>query len=114
MERYLGVRPETDAEGVLQDIHWSQAGIGYFPDYLLGSMLSAQLWDAMTEAVPSVETQIEHGSFDTVNTWLAERVQRHGGKFTLPEMAEHATGEPFDSRPYLDYLTTKYSALYGV
>jgi carboxypeptidase Taq len=114
MEEYLGVRPPNDADGVLQDIHWSQGGIGYFPDYLLGSMLSAQLWDALVTDQPSLPDAIAGGSLSEANRWMAERVQRHGGKFTLAEIAERATGSSFSGEAYLNYLTRKYSPIYGV
>ncbi len=112
MGNYLGVRPDSDANGVLQDIHWSQGGIGYFPDYLLGSMLSSQLWDAVKRAIPDAGEQIRQGDLREINRWMADTVQREGGKLTFAEMAEHATGTAFSSESYLRYLAEKYGEIY--
>ncbi len=114
MEAYLGVRPTTDREGVLQDIHWSQGAFGYFPDYLLGSILAAQLWARMQEEIPEVEAQIGRGEFGPILHWLSEKVMRHGRKFTLPELAQRATGGPLSSGPYVAYLRGRYGEIYGV
>jgi carboxypeptidase Taq len=113
MHAYLGIRPERDGDGVLQDIHWSQGGIGYFPDYLLGSMLSAQLWDALVVDIPNAEAQIEAGEMRGINRWMRERVQAHGGRYTFAEIAEVATGRAFSADSYLGYLKRKFGELYG-
>jgi carboxypeptidase Taq len=114
MREYLGIVPESDANGVLQDIHWSQGAIGYFPDYLLGSMLSSQLWTALERDVPEAETQVRAGSLSEINTWMRQRVQQHGGLYTFAEVAQNVTGEPFSADPYLTYLETKYRSLYNL
>jgi carboxypeptidase Taq len=113
MGRYLGVTPPTDSDGVLQDIHWSQGYIGYFPDYLLGSMLSAALWEAVSRAVPEAEELVRAGDLARINSWMAETVQGEGGLYTFAEMAERATGAAFSSEPYMTYLETKYGEIYG-
>jgi len=114
MGEYLGVVPETDAQGVLQDIHWSQGYFGYFPDYLLGSIFSVQLWDAMRQDIPDVTAQIERGEFEGVTGWLTEKVHRHGVKYTLPELADRATGQPLTWEPYMAYLSEKFGEIYGL
>lgn len=114
MEEYLGITPPDDSQGVLQDIHWSQGGIGYFPDYLLGSMLSSQLWDALESSLPDTRSKIRSGEFAPITEWLRENVQKHGGAFTFTELAERATGEAFTSEPYMRYLESKYGELYGL
>ena len=45
MQDYLGLTPPDDAQGVLQDIHWSAGLFGYFATYTLGNVIAAQLWD---------------------------------------------------------------------
>ncbi len=114
MQKYLGIMPDSDANGVLQDIHWSQGAIGYFPDYLLGSMLSSQLWDAVERAIPNAGRQVRRGDLREINGWMADTVQGEGGKFTFAEMAERATGTEFSSHPYLNYLTEKYHDIYDL
>src|SRR5574341_219896 len=108
MEQYLGVRPPNDALGVLQDIHWSAGLIGYFPDYLLGTIFSVQLWDQMQQDIPDVEAQIERGQFEQVLGWQCEKIHQHGQKFTLPELSQRVTGSPLRWEPYLSYLRAKY------
>jgi carboxypeptidase Taq len=114
MEQYLGVVPPDDAQGVLQDIHWSQSPMGYFPTYLLGSMFAAQLWDTMQVERPGTRAEIEAGQFEGITAWLTDKIHRHGGKFTFPEIAERATGHPPTSEPYIAYLRAKYGEVYGL
>ncbi len=114
MAEYLGITPPDDAHGVLQDIHWSQMPMGYFPTYLLGSIFSAQLWETMQVDHPGIEAEWAQGQFGTSSAWLGEKVQQHGGKFTLPELVERATGRALSPDPYMSYLAAKYSAIYGL
>ncbi len=114
MKTYLGLVPPTDADGVMQDIHWSQGAFGYFPDYLLGSIFAVQLWDRMQADHPTISEQIEAGQFEQALAWLKEKVMQHGRKFTLPELAERTLGGPLRWEPYLAYLETKYGEIYGL
>jgi len=111
MEEYLGFRPETDAEGCLQDIHWVNGAFGYFPTYTLGSVLAAQIDAAVREDV-DVDARIRAGEFDPIREWLREHVHSHGARYTTPELVEEATGEPFAVDDFLDYVDDKYRALY--
>lgn len=113
-EAYLGIVPPTDAQGVLQDIHWSQGYFGYFPDYLLGSIFSVQLWEQMRQEMPDVESQIERGEFAPLTGWLTEKVHKHGVKYTLPELSERVTGQPLTWEPYMAYLNEKFDEVYGL
>ncbi len=112
MEEYLGVRPDTDAEGCLQDIHWTDGSFGYFPTYSLGSVLAAQLYAAAEDELGNLDDDIEAGEFDGLMNWLTENVHSHGCRYTTPELIEEATGEPFSAEPFLAYVTEKYSELY--
>ena len=114
MDEYLGVVPPTDTTGVMQDIHWSMGMIGYFPDYLLGSILSVQLWDRMQADHPGIEDEISRGEFENLLTWQQEHVMQHGRKFTLPELTERVTGGPLRWEPYVDYLRDRYGSVYGI
>ncbi|MBN1317078.1 MAG: carboxypeptidase M32 [Anaerolineales bacterium] len=114
MESYLGVTPPNDALGVLQDIHWSGGMIGYFPDYLLGSMLSVQIFNKMMEAIPDLVQQIEKGELGQLLDWLRENVHRHGRKYTLAEMTDRMFGAPLSSEPYFEYLSSRYGEIYGL
>ncbi len=114
MEQYLGLTPPNDRLGVLQDIHWAHGYIGYFPDYLLGTIFSVQLWERLKQDNPQAEAQVERGEFGPINAWMREQVQQHGMKFTLPELAQRITGGPLKWEPYMSYLRAKYGEIYGL
>ncbi|GAA0467733.1 carboxypeptidase M32 [Halococcus dombrowskii] len=114
MEEYLGVRPDTDAEGCLQDIHWSHGSFGYFPTYSLGSVLAAQLYASADEAIDDLDGHVEAGEFGPLHEWLTENVHQHGKRYTTPDLIEEATGEAFTADYFLDYTSEKYGALYDL
>ncbi|MFB6353383.1 MAG: carboxypeptidase M32 [Halobacteriales archaeon] len=114
MDDYLGLRPEDDAEGCLQDIHWSHANFGYFPTYSLGSVLAAQLDHHLRADVGDVDALVRAGDLDPVHDWLAEHVHRHGARYTTPELIREATGEDYTADYFVDYVTAKYGELYGL
>ncbi len=110
---YLGITPDSDANGVMQDIHWSSGLIGYFPTYSLGNILSMQFFNKMIADNPAIPAEIAEGKFDTVLGWLRENIHRHGRKFTPTELIARVTGGGIDAQPYINYITEKYSAIYG-
>ncbi len=112
MEDYLGVRPEADGEGCLQDIHWSHGSFGYFPTYSLGSVLAAQLYAAAEADLDDLEGQIAAGEFDALRGWLAENVHEHGCRYRTDELIERATGESLTAEYFLEYADEKFGALY--
>jgi len=114
MEEDLGVRPTNDAEGVLQDIHWSMGALGYFPTYALGNVMSAQIWQAVRRDLPNLDAQMRAGQFADLLAWLREHIHRYGRKYEPLEVLRRATGQELQSRPYLDYLQTKYAEIYGL
>ena len=110
-EELIGVSVPDDRVGVLQDAHWSGGSFGYFPTYLLGSVLSVQIWEALRAEVAEVEERIERGDFAQIHAWLRENIYVHGRKFTPAELAERVVGGPIDPAPYLRYLHEKLDAL---
>jgi len=117
-ERYrsdLGIVPPTDRDGVLQDVHWYQGVIGgAFQSYTLGNILSAQFYEAAVRAHPQIPQEIGQGQFATLHTWLRENLYQHGRGRSPEEAVERATGQAMTTEPYMRYLTTKYSELYGL
>jgi len=107
MAHYLGVDVPNDAQGVLQDVHWSRGGFGYFPTYSLGNVISVQIWERLRDDLDDVDGQIARGEFAEIREWLRENVHRHGRKFTPVETLERALGGPIDAEPYLAYLQGK-------
>jgi carboxypeptidase Taq len=114
MEEYLGVRPDADSDGCLQDIHWSHGSFGYFPTYSLGSVLAAQLHAAAERDLDDLDGQVREGEFGPLHGWLTEEVHRHGQRYTTPELIERATDEPFSAEPFLDHVETKFGDLYDL
>ncbi|PSQ54518.1 carboxypeptidase [Halobacteriales archaeon SW_8_68_21] len=113
-EEYLGIRPETDSEGCLQDIHWSHGNFGYFPTYSLGSVMAAQLFDAAEDEIDDLDAKVADGDFDDLREWLDENVHRHGSRYETNELVKRATGEEFTANAFLDYVDEKYGELYGI
>jgi carboxypeptidase Taq len=112
MQEYLGITPPNNALGVLQDVHWSQGSIGYFSTYALGNLIAAQLWERMREDIPDVEARIQRGDFHAITAWQKDKVHRHGAKFEPQELVQRVTGNKIDQRPYMRYLTNKYTEIY--
>jgi carboxypeptidase Taq len=110
MSEYLGLDVPDDANGVLQDTPWAGGMIGYFPTYLLGTVMSVQIWERATEEIGDLDEQIERGEFAALREWLGEHVHRHGRKFSPQETLRRATGSTIDAKPYLAYLDSKYRA----
>ena len=114
MDEYLGVRPDGDGEGCLQDIHWSHGSFGYFPTYSLGSVLAAQLYAAAESELGDLDAQVRAGEFDALHEWLTESVHRHGQRYPTDELVEHATGESYTADYFLEYAEAKFGDLYDL
>jgi carboxypeptidase Taq len=110
----LGIDPRDDAEGVLQDIHWSTGLFGYFPTYALGSLASAQLFAAAQRQLGDFGRRFTAGELEGLLRWLRENVHQHGSRYTADQMLERATGSPLAPEPFLEYARGKVDALYGV
>jgi carboxypeptidase Taq len=111
MADLLGVEVPDDTHGVLQDIHWSQGGIGYFPTYALGNVISLQIWQAVREAIPDLDVQLEAGELRELAGWLRDNLYSLGRKLTPKETIERLTGSPtIDPEPYLAYLREKHAS----
>lgn len=111
-EAYLGIRPQNDAEGVLQDIHWAAGYVGYFPSYFIANITAAQLAAAMNEQIGDMHTLMADGAFDEIHTWLSQRIYRYGSLYSSRELIENACGRPLSSDDYMDYLRNKFSEVY--
>lgn len=112
MDQYLDVTPDSTAKGPLQDIHWT-GGFGTFPSYTVGSVLAAQLTDAMQEDL-DVEGCISDQAFEKLWSWMTEHVHSKGQRYEADELIEDATGQPLSAEPFLEYAETKFTELYGL
>jgi carboxypeptidase Taq len=114
MEEYLGFRPDNDAKGVLQDVHWSGGMIGYFPTYSLGNLLAALFFDQAVSEQPGIPAQIERGEYSALLGWMRDRIHVRGAKYTSTELVERVTGGPIRTEPFLAYIRKKYTEIYGL
>ncbi len=112
MQEYLGIAPETDAEGVLQDVHWSLGSIGYFPTYTLGNLYAVQFYDQARLEIPDLDAQIESGQLIGLRRWLEQNIHRWGRMFTPDHLVQRVTGKHLSPEPFLAYLERKYGELY--
>jgi carboxypeptidase Taq len=107
-ERLLGVRPANDREGCLQDIHWADGLIGYFPTYTLGNVYCAQLFAAADRAIGPLDESFARGEFAPLREWLRDHVHRQGMRWPVPELIERATGAAPDPSFLVESLTRRY------
>ncbi|WP_312500042.1 carboxypeptidase M32 [Enterococcus sp.] len=112
-EEYLGIRPENDLEGILQDVHWSGASFGYFPSYALGYMYAAQLLHAMQRDV-AVDEVLASDDYAPIRHWLTEHIHQYGASKKPNELILDATGELLNPQYLLDYLRKIYFAVYKI
>jgi carboxypeptidase Taq len=110
----LGVVPRTDAEGCLQDGHWADGMIGYFPTYALGDVFAAQLYACAELELGSLGEQFARGEFAPLEQWLGSHVYRQGGRYPSAKLIELVTGSPPDHRPLVRLLKAKYETLYDI
>jgi carboxypeptidase Taq len=112
--RDFGLRPERDADGVLQDIHWSAGLVGYFPTYTLGNLYAAQLMAAAERQLPGLDGRIARGEFDDLLDWLRRHVHGVGRVLESEPLVEQATGGPASERFFLDNLRRRYGPAHGL
>ena len=108
----LGLVPDSDRTGVLQDVHWSDGAFGYFPSYCLGNMLAAQLWYAVKAQRPAIEDEFAQGDFSGLLNWLRANVHAAGKRHDALELSRRVTGEELSPKSLLRYLRERYLPLY--
>jgi carboxypeptidase Taq len=108
MESRLGIRPSNDVEGVLQDIHWAVGSFGYFPSYVLGAVIAAQLLESLRRDVPQLDAELGRGDFGSLFARLRTNVHALGAKVTLQELMKAATGKPLSAVAFVRYVENKY------
>ena len=111
-EADFGRRPRHAAEGCLQDVHWSEGMIGYFPTYTLGNLNAAALAAAMRRDLPDLDAALSAGDLSAPLAWMRDKVHRHGRVMEAPELMERACGGPVDETPLLAHLNAKFGAIY--
>jgi len=114
MERFLGIKPPDDAQGCLQDIHWSGGSFGYFPTYTLGNLYAAQFFAQARAELGDLEERFRHGEFLPLKDWLNRRIHREGQRYRAADLVSAVTGEPLNPGYLLRHLTEKFGTLYGL
>jgi carboxypeptidase Taq len=114
MRQDLGLEVPNDAQGCLQDIHWSMGAFAYFPTYTLGNLYAAQFWTAIRRDLPSLDDDIRRGEMRPLLDWLRTNIHSQGRRFTAPELCERVTGRPLTHEPLVTYLKDKLSTIYGI
>jgi carboxypeptidase Taq len=107
MQRLLGVAVPTDADGVLQDVHWSSGAFGYFPSYALGCLIAAQLWETLESELGAQDDALATGDVEAIAAWLGDKVHRHGRRLDTEPVVESATGRGLDPAPFLRHLGSR-------
>jgi len=111
---YFGLVPPNDAQGCLQDVHWSLGYIGYFPTYSLGNLYSAQFFNQAKKELGDLDEQFAKGEFNHLKKWLNEKIYFYGQRYRAEKLVEVVTGKPLSHLHLMDYLKNKYGELYGI
>jgi carboxypeptidase Taq len=114
MREYLGIEVPSDADGALQDVHWSGVSFGGFPSYTLGNLIGAQLMAAARRELPDLDREFAAGRFQSLHGWLTENVYAQGRKYTPDELLRRTTGEGLSARPWIEYVRRKFGEIYGL
>ena len=112
MEEYLGIVPPSDAEGILQDMHWSDGSFGYFPSYLLGSIYDGMYLDQITEELGDVDTILREGRISEITHWLNEKIHQYGSTRTPKEVLDAVCHKEVTAEPLVRYFKNKYTEIY--
>jgi carboxypeptidase Taq len=113
MKEFLGVEPETDSQGVLQDVHWSMGAFGYFPSYALGNLYGLQFWEKIKADLVAPDEMIAKGDFAPMRSWLRDNIYVWGCRLAPGELLKTVTGRTLSPEPFLNYIESKYAGVYG-
>ncbi len=112
-EKYFGIKPPDDAQGCLQDVHWSAGLIGYFPTYTLGNLYAAQFFAKADEELGGLHAQFEKGDFKPLLEWLRKNIHQHGRRYRAGDLVQRVTGAPLSHKHLMEYMNKKFGELYG-
>jgi carboxypeptidase Taq len=107
-QKYLGITPPTDREGVLQDTHWFGGSLGYFPTYALGNVFAAMMVEKIREDSPGLDSNIEQGEFQPLLLWLNQNIHQHGMRYYSTPLVEKACQRKVSVGPFISYLKAKF------
>lgn len=110
----LGLDVPSDAQGCLQDVHWSFGLVGYFPTYTLGNLYAAQFWETINTKIPDLDQQMAAGEFSALLDWLRENIHQHGRRYTAAELCQRSTGKVLSADPLMRHLESRVKPAYGL
>ncbi len=113
-KEYLGIDVPSDAQGVLQDVHWSHGSFGYFPTYSIGSFYAAQFYRQAAVEIPELINDIEKGNMKPLLDWLREKIHKHGRLYSSRELCSMVTGKDLDFNEFMMYAKEKYAGIYNL
>ena len=111
MVEYLGLEPENDSVGLMQDVHWYCGLVGYFPSYAIGNAYASQIFNTMKKDF-DVDKALENGDLKKITDWLGEKIHKYGKLKDTSDIIKEVTGEELNPKYYIDYLKEKYSKIY--
>jgi carboxypeptidase Taq len=114
VQEYLGIRPPSAADGVLQDVHWSAGMVGYFPTYTLGNLYACQFFAQAERDLGGLAESFARGEFAPLTQWLRDMIHRHGQCYSAAELVQKVTGKPLSPEPLMTHLRGKFAPLYGL
>ncbi|MGI8774449.1 MAG: carboxypeptidase M32 [Actinomycetota bacterium] len=114
MQRWVGITPPTDSEGVMQDMHWSIGALGYFPTYTLGTLYAAAFFEKAEADLGSLTSDLAKGDTTRLFDWLKANVFSQAYLYPAKELGQRILGAPLEAAPFIDYLKKKYGELYDV
>lgn len=113
MKDYFGIEPKSNSVGILQDVHWSMGGIGYFPSYALGNLYAAQMMETIDQNMPDLDSLISSGNMENLKTWLNNNVHKYGRYYDPQDLIKKISGKPLSADAFVNYLNSKYRAIYS-
>lgn len=113
-QRYLGITPPNDADGALQDVHWSAGLFGYFPTYSLGNLYAGQFFEQAAKDLGDLPAAFRRGEFRPLLDWLRERIHRQGQRWSASELVQSIAGQPLSHEPWIKQMRRKYGELYSL
>ena len=114
MEEYLQITPANDAEGILQDMHWSDGSFGYFPSYLLGSIYDGMFLDTLRQELGDVDALLKEGRIREITQWLNQKIHWYGSTRRPGEVISAVCGREISAEPLIRYFKEKYGEIYGI
>jgi len=111
-EADFGIKPDSNANGCMQDVHWSAGLFGYFPTYALGNMYASQFFDAAVSDLGELNALFAAGEFEPLLNWLRTHIHSQGRRLPAGRLVEVVTGRSLSDEPLMKHLNSRFLPLY--